>query len=612
MKITARLALALAAAIAGVLYLSSYLHVQSDGLRLSLMALGLTGVSLWIIYWRVARPLDRLTLWMRDIRAGDEARFPVRARALETLVAEASRLAQSLGEARAVAEQEARLRHRADAVWTAERLKEHVRRQLEGRPMFLVANREPYEHCRKGKAIEVRTPASGLVTGLEPILRACGGTWIAHGSGDADWDVVDARGKVKVPPHDPQYTLKRVWLSEDEMDGYYYGFSNEGLWPLCHIAHTRPLFQSEDWARYKAVNEKFAQALLQEMAGTQEPCVLIQDYHFALLPRLIKTFRPDARVAIFWHIPWPNPEAFDICPWQTAILDGMLGADLIGFHIQFHCNNFLETVDRTLESQVDWERFAVRRSSHATLVKPLPISIAFPTPQTAPAPALEELLKPLGLRASAIGVGVDRIDYTKGIVERFRAVERFLELHPEQKGEFSFVELAAPSRTLIQRYQDLVAAVEQEAVRINGRFQSKQWRPIVLLKRIHSHEQIEPFYKAARLCFVTSLHDGMNLVSKEFVAARDDELGVLILSRFTGAARELRDALLINPYDIEQMAEALHQALTMDEREQARRMASMRRALKDHNVYQWAGRLIEELAKIPSVDALTGPSEPGT
>src|SRR5579883_635007 len=359
MKITARLALALAAAITLVLYLSSYLHVQSDGLRLSLMASGLTGVSLSIIYWRIARPLDRLTLWMRGIRSGDPGNvFPVRARALQSVVVEANRLAQSLAEARAAATLEARLRHTREALWTAERLKEHVRHQLEGRPLFLVANREPYEHYRKGKDIEVRTPASGLVTGLEPILRACGGTWIAHASGDADAEVVDAQGKVRVPPHDPQYTLKRVWLSEEQAAGYYYGFSNEGLWPLCHIAHARPIFEPDDWAQYRAVNERFAQALLAEMRGTEEPFVLIQDYHFALLPKLIKTYRPDARVAIFWHIPWPNPEAFDICPWQTDILDGMLGADLIGFHIQFHCNNFLETVDRTLESQVDWERFA--------------------------------------------------------------------------------------------------------------------------------------------------------------------------------------------------------------------------------------------------------------
>jgi trehalose 6-phosphate synthase len=439
------------------------------------------------------------------------------------------------------------------------------------------------------------------VTGLEPILRACGGVWLGHASGDADRETADAEGVLRVPPHDPQYTLKRVWLSEKEEDGYYYGFSNEGLWPLCHIAHTRPIFEAEDWRQYRAVNEKFARALLHEMEGTTEPCVLIQDYHFALLPRLVKALRPDARVAIFWHIPWPNPEAFDICPWKDDILDGMLGADLIGFHIQFHCNNFLETIDRSLESQVDWERFAVRRSNRVTLVKPFPISIAFPAaPSPRPAPTQEELLLDLGVKGTELGVGVDRIDYTKGIVERFRGIERLLERYPEHLGRFCFVELAAPSRTLIQRYHDLIADVEAECQRINARFQDKQWRPIVLLKRIHSHEQIEPFYRAARLCLVTSLHDGMNLVAKEFVAARDDEAGALILSRFTGAARELQDALLVNPYHVDELADAIHDALAMSPSEQRRRMAGMRRVVREHNVYRWAARLIEDLAKIPT------------
>ena len=600
MKITARLALGLLSAITLVLYLSSLLRVQSNVLHLMLVAVGLTGVILWIVYWRIARPLDRLTRWMEAIRFGAAAPFSVRAKSLERLAAQARQLAESLTEARAAAEQEARLRHRGEAVWTAERLKEHVRVQLDGRPLFLVANREPYEHWRKGKSVEVRTPASGLVTGLEPILRACGGVWLAHGSGDADWDVVDASDKVRVPPHDPQYALRRVWLSEQEEDGYYYGFSNEGLWPLCHIAHTRPVFEADDWGQYRAVNEKFAAALLEEMAGTVEPCVLIQDYHFALLPQLIKRSRPDARVAIFWHIPWPNPEAFDICPWKSDILGGMLGADLIGFHIQFHCNNFLDTVDRSLEAQIDWERFAVRRARRATLVKPFPISIAFPPSNgSAAKPAAEALLRELGVKARRLGVGVDRLDYTKGIVERFRAIERLLERQPRYVGDFCFVELAAPSRTLIQRYHDLGAAVEAEAARINERFETKAWRPIVLLKGIHSHAQIEPYYKAADLCLVTSLHDGMNLVAKEFVAARDDDQGVLVLSRFTGAARELHDAVPINPYDVEEVAAALHAALEMEPREQRRRMASMRRVVKEHNVYRWASRLIEELARIP-------------
>jgi trehalose 6-phosphate synthase len=331
--------------------------------------------------------------------------------------------------------------------------------------------------------------------------------------------------------------------------------------------------------------------------------ILIQDYHFALLPRLIKEKRPDARVALFWHIPWPNPESFGICPWQREILHGILGADLVGFHIQFHCNNFLETVDRTLESRIEWEHFTVRRGDHITLVKPFPISISFPPsskepPDRAINASKESLLKELGVKAKYLGVGVDRIDYTKGIIERFQAVERFLEKYPPYQGDFTFVELGAPSRTHIKKYHDLMAEVEAESDRINWRFQNKDWKPIVFLKRHHSHADIQPFYEAADLCMVTSLHDGMNLVAKEYIGARKDESGVLILSQFTGASRELRDALIVNPYDLGQMAEAIHAALEMEPAEQRTRMRSMREIVRDRNVYHWAAGLISALAQV--------------
>jgi trehalose 6-phosphate synthase len=395
-----------------------------------------------------------------------------------------------------------------------------------------------------------------------------------------------------------------VWLTKEEEKGYYYGFSNEGFWPLCHIAHTRPSFRVEDWEYYQIVNKKFAQATLEELEDAEEPMVLIQDYHFALLPRLIKEERPDARVALFWHIPWPNPESFSICPWQRELLHGMLGADLIGFHIQFHCNNFLDTVDRILESRIDWEHFAVERGGKTTLVKPFPISIAFPDLSNPPVtrPAIkqnkESLMKDLGTQGKYLGVGVDRIDYTKGILERFKAIERFIEKYPAYQGEFIFVELGAPSRTHIKEYHDLVAAVEVEVDRINWRFKTKEWQPIVLLKKHHSHEEIMPFYENADLCLVTSLHDGMNLVAKEFVRARNDESGVLILSQFTGASRELRDALIVNPYDIKEMAEAIHKALEMNPAEIKARMRRMREILRNRNIYHWAVDLITALAQV--------------
>ena len=563
-------------------------------------------ITLLIVRWSIAGPIARTAHWMKALRTGRGA-IRIRVPDLELfrpLAREVATFAESLNTARSAAAQEARLRESGESIWTADRLAVHLRARLEDGRLFVVSNREPYMHTRKGKSVVVNQPASGLVTALEPVLLACDGTWVAHGSGDADQDAVDPNDRLPVPPDDPRYTLRRVWLSKEEEEGYYYGFANEGLWPLCHIAHTRPLFRASDWKHYQEVNQKFADALLEEMENISHPVVLVQDYHFALLPRMIKQRRPDARVAIFWHIPWPNPEAFGICPWQRELVDGLLGADLIGFHIQSHCTNFLQTVDRIVESRIDWEHFSVQRLDHRTTVRPFPISVDFidsaveqPTRES----AYEEragLLKALGVEAALMGVGVDRLDYTKGILERFLAVERFLEKYPRYQGVFTFVQIGAPSRTHIKRYHDLQAEVEAEADRINWRFQADQWKPIVLLNRQHSHKEIEPYYRAADLCLVTSLHDGMNLVAKEFVATRRDERGVLILSCFTGAARELRDALQVNPYDIDQTAEAIRAALEMPAEEKQARMQRMRKLVREHNIYRWAGTLIGELCDV--------------
>jgi trehalose-6-phosphate synthase len=563
-------------------------------------------ITLLIVRWSIAGPIARAALWMRGLRTG---KISVRQGVpdldmFRPLAREVATMAESLNHARNAAENEARLRDAAESMWTADRLSVQLRTRLDEGHLFVVSNREPYMHQRNGKAVDVIVPPSGLVTALEPVLNACDGTWIAHGSGSADAEVVDAHDRLRVPPEDPRYTLRRVWLTKEEEEGYYYGFANEGLWPLCHIAHTRPLFRAADWQYYQEVNRKFMTAVLEEIENVAKPVVLVQDYHFALLPRMIKEKRPDARVAIFWHIPWPNPEAFGICPWQRQLVDGLLGADLIGFHIQSHCNNFLETVDRVVESRVDWEHFSALRQDHRTLVRPFPISVALTDDDAAGNNKgfdyLERsaLLRSLGVEATFMGIGVDRVDYTKGILERFLAIERFLEKFPSYQGKFTFVQIGAPSRTHIKRYHDLLAEVEAEAERINWRFQGGKWKPIVFLKRQHSHQEIEPYYRAADLCLVTSLHDGMNLVAKEFLAARRDERGVLILSQFTGAARELRDALLVNPYDIDQTAEAIRAALEMEPEEKQLRVHRMRKIIREHNIYHWAGNLITELVEV--------------
>ena len=581
--------------------------------RLLFQILLIVVVTLVMFQRSILRPIARTAAWMRDLRNGKApgASGLMGDDVLKPLANEAHSFARSLAAARASAQQEARLREEAQSSWTAERLAISLRTKLKGSRLFVVSNREPYMHTRKGSVLQAMVPASGLVTALEPILRACDGTWVAHGSGDADRETVDARNCVRVPPDDPRYTLKRVWLSKQEEERYYFGFSNEGLWPLCHIAHTRPIFREGDWEEYRKVNEKFADALWDEMRGVEQPVVLVQDYHFALLPRMIKQRRPEARVGVFWHIPWPNPEAFGICPWQAELLDGLLGADLVGFHIQAHCDNFLETVDRVLESRIEWDRRNVNRGQHKTLVRPFPISIVFPDTAEGQEEAGKDkaheqqlaLLEEMGVDALYVGVGVDRVDYTKGIVERMLAVERFLEKYAQYQGRFTFVQIGAPSRTKIKRYEDFLLEVEATAERINRRFRSGRWQPIVYRKRHHTHAEVDRFYRAADVCLVTSLHDGMNLVAKEYVASRYDEGGMLVLSPFTGAARELPDAIIVNPYDTERLADAIFQALEMDTAEKRARMRRMRDAVQQHNVYRWAGNLIGDLCDL-RVDTL--------
>jgi alpha,alpha-trehalose-phosphate synthase [UDP-forming] len=569
------------------------------------LALAIAAITLLIVRWSLAGPIARAAQWMKTLRTGRHAIQPQAKELdfLQPLAREMAPLAESMRQARAAAEIEARLRNTYESLWTAERLADHVRMKLDGSGLFVISNREPYIHTRQGGAITVTVPPSGLVTAIEPILRACHGTWVAQGSGNADREAVDSHDRLQVPPDDPRYTLRRVWLSAEEEEGYYYGFANEGLWPLCHMAHTRPTFRATDWEYYNQVNARFADAVAEEMAGEENPVVLIQDYHFALLPRMVKDRMPHARVAIFWHIPWPNPEAFSICPWQQELLDGLLGADLIGFHVQAHCNNFLSTVDRVLEARVDWEHFSVKRKDHWSSVLPFPISVEFleeaeDSAENDAAEARGALIAELGIEASLLGVGVDRLDYTKGILERFQAIESFFESSPRYQGKFTFIQIGAPSRSHIQRYADFQREVEDEANRINERFRRGKWRPIVLLNHQHSHQEVRRYYRAAHLCMVTSLHDGMNLVAKEYVAARQDERGVLILSRFTGAARELRDALIVNPYDIRSTGEAIAQALEMDVGEMVDRMRRMRRSVKEHNIYWWAASLIGELCEL--------------
>ncbi|MBP7215891.1 MAG: trehalose-6-phosphate synthase [Candidatus Omnitrophica bacterium] len=466
----------------------------------------------------------------------------------------------------------------------------------------MVSNREPYLHVldeHTGAPVCVR-PASGVVTAIDPILRACGGTWVAHGSAEADKQFVNSKNKLGVPPEDIRYILKRVWLSKEEEVGYYYGFANEGLWPLCHVTHTRPIFRESDWQMYKAVNEKFAESVLEELPS-RNPFIFVQDYHFTLLPQIIKNKRPDATIALFWHIPWPNPEVFAICPYQREILDGMLACDIIGFQVQNHCNNFLDTTNRLIECRVDTEKFSVVRENKETFIRPFPISVngfSEHDVQDKNISKAEKIRQEFQLHDKIIAVGVDRIDYTKGLIERILAVDRFLEKYPEQKGKFVLVQLAAPSRTHIKRYHELMSEIDDLVEKKNWKYQEGGWKPIVYLKRHFSPEEISPYYSLADICIVSSLHDGMNLVAKEYVASRKNADGALILSRFTGAARELTDAVQINPYAIEEFADAIKFTIDLTPEEKRKRMENMRKIVSENNVYRWAGNIITELTAL--------------
>ncbi len=489
-------------------------------------------------------------------------------------------------------------------MWKRESLEELVKDKLSGYLFVVVSNREPYTHTYSHGQIMVEMPASGLTVALDPVMQACRGTWVAHGSGDADKEVVDKDNKVSVPADRPRYSLRRVWLSREEENGYYYGFANEALWPLCHIVYTKPKFNELDWNTYKKVNEIFAQNILDEV-GDKKAFVFIQDYHLALLSRLIKIRNPNIITAQFWHIPWPNPEAFRICPWQEDILSGLLGNDLLGFHIRYQCNNFLDTVDRSIEARVDWERYEVTLGGKKTAVRPFPISVDFEEisnhAQTAEVTAeMERLKQRLGLGNEKIGIGLDRIDYTKGIPDRLKAIDRFFERYPEYQRKVVFIQAGVPSRIHIDTYQALNEEIDNLVEEVNWKYTEGRWKPIIYLREHLTPLTLAAFRRLADFCIVSSLHDGMNLVAKEFVASRFDEGGVLILSRFTGAARELTDALLVNPYATDHFAEAIKNALEMPVAEKQKRMSKMREIVRENNIYKWAADIISDLVKFES------------
>lgn len=546
------------------------------------------------------RSISQMVESLQAVRKGGaEAQYVPGPGFFAPLAGELTKVTKSLRQARVAASEEARMRlEKLDSPWTAERLREFIKAYLKDRPIYILSNREPYVHTKDNGKIEWHVPASGVITALEPVMEACGGTWIAHGSGAADVETADTEGNIQVPPDEPKYTLKRVSLTDKEIQGYYKGFSNEALWPLCLMAHTRPLFRAEDWLAYKKVNAKFAKTLLDEIRNVERPIVLVQDYHLALVPEMIKKGRPDALVSIFWHIPWPSAAQFNICPWRKELLQGVLGADLVGFHTQQYCNNFIDTIGNEIESRIDYEQFSVFRGGHRTLIKPFPISIAFPGSAEPHTDADRSILDAWKIKDQQLILGVDRLDYAKGILERFKGLEFLLEKHPEYIGVLTLLQIASPTRESVEKYREYAAQVTDEAERVNKKFARNGWTPIVLEKHNYSHDELLRLYQVANVCIITSLHDGMNLVAKEYAAARRDESGVLVLSQFAGASRDLKGALLVNPYSAEETSDALHMALTMPKTEQHRRMKTMRASVRDYNIYRWSAELIKTLSQL--------------
>lgn len=545
------------------------------------------------------RSVTHLLDWMKLSKTEENLSPPT-----ESLLKPVSREVEKLTARLRAAKETAREVSEASQVsnlWTAARLKAHATSSIGNKSLIVVSNREPYMHVREEGQPQVIVPASGLVTALDPVLRATSGIWIAHGSGEEDRDFVDSEDKILVPPQSPLYTLRRIWLTREEEERYYYGFSNEAVWPLCHLTHYRPHFEEKDWQSYMKVNEKFADAVVQE-CGKEHPFVLVQDYHFTLLPKLIRERRPDAVVGLFWHIPWPTPESFQICPWKREMLEGMLGANFVGFHLQSYCNNFLDTVNSLLPVRIDWDRPGILHEEGFTTVRPFPIGVQ---PWSERGIASEEIFrekanmwrKELELNNLRLIVSVDRLDYTKGIPERIGAIDRFLEKYPAHRGKVSFVQLAAPSRVHIPRYREFVTEVESLVEKVNWRHGTEDWKPILFLKSHHDAETVYTFLRMADVCVISSLSDGMNLVAKEFVAAREKGDGVLILSEFAGVAREFQDALQVNPYSRADFAEVIRVALEMPMEEQKKRMSRMKAQVVEHNVYGWAASLITEMAQ---------------
>lgn len=458
------------------------------------------------------------------------------------------------------------------------------------RPLTVISNRAPYQLKTRSGRLACEKNVGGLVSVLDEVLCRTGGTWIAWGGKD------NIPEHVGIPLHSPQYSLRMVSLTESEINNYYDGFSNRILWPLSHYFLDRCHFRTDYWRAYQAANEKFALAYRKEQKDSD--FVWVHDFHLALLPGLLRKEGGDLSIGFFWHIPFPASPVFRVLPWRKEILQGLLGSDLIGFHLALHADNFLQAVEDVLKVPVDRDSGSVYYEGRVIQVKAFPIGIDFQKwNELAASPAVVERAQLIrrGTGVDKVILGVDRLDYTKGIRERLLAYERFLEKFPEFHGKVCLIQIAVPSRTRVEEYRSLRREIDEAIGRITGRFSRRRWIPLRYLYHAFPMEEVASYYLAADLALITPLRDGMNLVAKEYIASRVQGDGSLILSEFTGASQVLTDAILVNPYDLDALAAAIHLSLSMPEAERRRSMERLRREVRDKDVYWWCGSFLNAL-----------------
>ncbi len=468
----------------------------------------------------------------------------------------------------------------------------------DGAKLVLASTSEPYLHYYRGGEIQWRGGAGGVATALDSLMREYSGIWVSLGLGSADKEVADSNGKLKVPPGEEDYVLKRVWISKKEEEGAQALTANSALWPLSHTVYVRPVFQQDAWEQFKAVNEKIAQSVAEEV--DEKTVVWINDYQLSLCAAYLKKIK-NVKMGFFWHIPWPGLEVFKICPWKEEILEAILSNKVVGFHTGEYVRNFLYCVEKLLDRvSVDWQNYEVTYKEAKTTVKSLPIGIDYTRITKIAHSKTPEDVNAQRRKFEVIGkkfiISVDRMDYTKGIPEKLRAIDYLFTKYPEFIGKVTLLQIGAPTRTTLPEYKKALDETLEATDALNWKYSMGDWKPAIFINEFVSLNDIITLYKAADACLVTSLHDGMNLVSKEYIASNQGN-GIIVLSKFAGSANELKEAIQVNPFLVEDIAQGIKTSLEMSEKEKQKRMKQMKKTVAEKDVFKWAADFLQSLAE---------------